>query len=268
VLLSLFIGVLIGAVLGLTGAGGSVVAVPLLMAGSGYGFTTAAGASLGAVAAAALLGVVLRWQQKEVVWVLAAILACGGVVVSPLGQMLAHHLPEWVLTASFALLMAVMAWRLWQQAQQHPEEAKIVRAALEHSETRSPICMTSETKPSWQCFQKMLPVGAVTGLLTGLYGVGGGFIIVPMLVLWAGLPLSQAVATSLAVISVVAGSTFILFLATAALPAGFLMVMPGALLGMLVGTLVAKRLAGAQLQKGLSILMVLLAVQVLFRTFF
>jgi uncharacterized membrane protein YfcA len=70
------------------------------------------------------------------------------------------------------------------------------------------------------------------------------------------------------VISVVAGSTFILFLATAALPAGFLMVMPGALLGMLVGTLVAKRLAGAQLQKGLSILMVLLAVQVLFRTFF
>lgn len=266
-LLLLLIGVLIGTVLGLTGAGGSVIAVPLLMAGSSYAFTTAAGASLGAVAAAAALGVMLRWQQKEVIWVLAGILALGGVVVAPLGQMLAHHLPEVWLVGSFAGLMFIMAWRLWQQATQYPEETKVVRAGIEQTDVRKAVCMATETRPSLQCFQQMLPVGAVTGLLTGLYGVGGGFIIVPMLVLWAGLPLAQAVATSLAVISVVAGGSFCWFLATQTLPEGFLLVMPGALSGMLLGTLVARRIAGPYLQKGLVVLMVLLAAGMLYRTF-
>lgn len=263
-LLAGLIGLAIGLVLGMTGAGGSVVAVPLLMSGLGYAFPVAAGVSLGAVAVAALTGVILRWRTGSILWRLAALLAVSGVLVAPAGQWLGRHLPAPVLLTSFVVLMLFMAWRLWQQAVQTPESTRVVRAAANNDVVcREPVCPLSASgrfEWRWPCLRRLLLAGALTGLLSGLYGVGGGFVIVPLLVLLAGLPVVQAVATSLAVIAAVAGGSFLLFLAESPLPAGFWGVATGSVAGMLAGSLLARRVAGPRLQQGFALLMVLLAI--------
>ncbi|MDP2228572.1 MAG: sulfite exporter TauE/SafE family protein, partial [Moraxellaceae bacterium] len=253
----------IGLVLGMTGAGGSVVAVPLLMAGLGYAFPAAAGVSLGAVALGALTGVLLRLRAGGILWGLAAVLAVSGVLLAPLGQWVGRHVAAPLLLSSFVVLMLFMAWRLWRQAVDEPALTLAVRAdAGPEEEDSGPACPLSSSgrfEWRWPCLRRLLMVGALTGFLSGLYGVGGGFVIVPMLVLLTGLPMRQAVATSLLVISVVAGSAFALFLVEAPLPAGFWGVAAGAVAGMLVGSLLARRVAGPRLQQGFALLMVALA---------
>jgi hypothetical protein len=254
------LGIVIGLVLGLTGAGGSVVAVPLLMVSMGYGFAAAAGASLGAVAAAALFGVLLRLGRGLVAWRLAAILAAGGLLLAPLGAAWARHWPHAALVLSFALLMLVMAVRLYVQALRQPAQTKVVRASFQAAPAAPAVCSVTQGALSWPCWWRMLAAGALTGLLSGLYGVGGGFIIVPALILGVALPIEQAVATSLVVISAVAGSAFAWFAWHSPWPVGLGWVLLGALLGMLTGTLLARRWAGPRLQQGLAVVMVLLAV--------
>lgn len=263
-MLALLIGAAIGLVLGMTGAGGSVVAVPLLMAGLGYAFPAATAVSLGAVAVAAFTGVVLRGRTGGIQWRLAMLLALSGIVLAPAGQWLGRHLPEALLQLSFMALMGFMAWRLWQQAVTSPESTRVLRAAPDAAGGgHEPVCALSASgrfEWRWPCMQRLLLAGALTGLLSGLYGVGGGFVIVPVLVLLAGLPMVQAVATSLAVIAAVAGGSFLLFLWGSALPAGFWNVAAGSVAGMLAGSLLARRVAGPRLQQGFALLMVVLAV--------
>lgn len=264
------IGIAIGLVLGMTGAGGSVIAVPLLIGGLGYGFNTAAGASLGAVALSALTGVLLRWHASKAMWRLVAVLALGGVLFSPLGQWLARQLSQEILLTSFALLMLYMAWRLWQQATEHPEEARIVRASVNAEQVTNLACNFSSTgnfEWRWLCVSRLLLVGAFSGLLTGLYGVGGGFVIVPLLILFTGLAMAQAVAVSLAVITLVAGSTFLWFISAYPLSDSFMGVAAGAIAGMLAGSVLAQRLAGPKLQKIFAALMVVLAIYMVIKSY-
>ncbi len=268
-LLAVMIGAAIGLVLGMTGAGGSVVAVPLLMAGLGYAFPVAAGVSLGAVAMAALTGVILRWRSGGMLWGLAALLAASGVMLAPAGQWLGRHLPDAVLQLSFFGLMLFMAWRLWQQAVQSPASTRVVRASAATAACPEPVCPLSASggfEWRWPCVRRLLLAGALTGLLSGLYGVGGGFVIVPVLVLLTGLSMAPAVATSLAVIAVVASSSFLFFLVDSPLPAGFWAVSAGSVAGMLLGSLMARHVAGPRLQQGFALLMVLLAVNMLINT--
>lgn len=264
------IGAAIGLVLGMTGAGGSVIAVPLLIGGLGYSFTAAAGVSLGAVAISALTGVLLRWRAGLAMWPLVAVLALGGVLLSPVGQWLARQSSPAILLTSFAVLMLIMAWRLWQQAVEHPEETRIVRASATAGQVVDLTCDFSTSGSfewRWLCVSRLILVGALSGLLTGLYGVGGGFVIVPLLVLLTGLAMEQAVAISLSVITIVAGSTFLLFMKTSPLPESFTGVAAGAVAGMLMGSTVAKKVAGPRLQQGFSVLMVILAVYMLIKPF-
>lgn len=269
-MLATAVGALVGLVLGMTGAGGSVVAVPLLMTGLGYAFPAATGVSLGAVALAALTGVLLRWRTGGISWGLATVLAGGGMLVSPAGQWLGRRLPSQLLLASFVVLMLAMAWRLWQQARWSPEATRAVRAAVPPGTCHEPACPLSGSGSfewRWPCVRRLLLAGAVTGLLSGLYGVGGGFVIVPVLVLLTRLPMQQAVATSLAVIAAVAGSAFLLFLVETPMPAGFWGVAGGAVAGMLAGSLIARRVAGPRLQQGFALLMLLLAVDMIVKSF-
>lgn len=93
------IGLLIGLVLGLTGAGGSVLAVPLLALCLHLPLQDATGIALGAVAVSAASGVLARFKDGQVLWVPALILGMGGMALAPLGQWLALGLPEecWLL---------------------------------------------------------------------------------------------------------------------------------------------------------------------------
>lgn len=262
-MLAVAVGVLIGLVLGLTGAGGSVLAVPLLMQGLGQDAVTAAGLSLGAVALAAGLGVLLRLGRGQVVWRAAVMVGIAGALTVPLGQGLARQLPEPLLVAGFTLLVMVIALRMWRQAAREPEATRVVRAGTAAAgPAPAPACPLSESgllEWRWPCALRMAAVGLGTGLLSGLFGVGGGFVIVPALVLLTGLPILQAVATSLAVILAVSATGFATWLLAQPVPAPALPLMAGSAAGMLLGTRLAPRLAGPLLQRLFVAAMLLLA---------
>lgn len=262
-MLALLVGLLIGLVLGLTGAGGSVLALPLLMQGLGQGAVAAAALSLGAVALAASLGVLLRLGRGQVVWRAAVMVGGAGALTVPAGQWLARRLPESWLVAGFTLLVAAIALRMWRQAAVDPAATRVVRAAAGEGGAQAvaacALSPSGQLEFRWPCALRMAVVGLVAGVLSGLFGVGGGFVIVPALVLFTGLPMVQAVATSLAIIMAVSATGFATYLLAQPLPALAAPVMGGAVAGMLAGTALAPRLAGPVLQRLFVVAMLLLA---------
>ena len=127
-MLSLLFGVIIGFALGLTGGGGSIFAVPLLVYGLGMPAHEAVGVSLMAVGATALGGAVVRLQRREVEVRAALVFGLAGIVGAPLGTRVGGQLPSALLLSGFALLMLAVAARMWRQATRRPAEARIVRA--------------------------------------------------------------------------------------------------------------------------------------------
>lgn len=270
----LLIGILIGLAQGLTGAGGTVLSVPLLILLAGMSQNEAAGLALAAAGLSALLGVVLRLRKKQVAWMPALVLAAFGVPLAPVGQWLGHLLPEkWVLV-SFAVLVLVVAIRLWRNATKMPEGDQTGRIRpddIDESISGGIACTVSPTgyfEMRWPCVRRLVLVGMLVGLLSGLYGVGGGFVIVPALVLFTGMTMRQAVASSLVIIVLVAASGVATFLWHASLPLeSTLLLVGGACLGMLVGTPLSRYVPSAKLQQLLAVALIVLMIATLFHSF-
>lgn len=255
----LLIGLLIGLVLGLTGAGGSVFAVPLLVLLTGMPITEAAGISLGAVAASTLYGSVrnsLKNQSNQsILWLPGAILALVGAVTAPFGKWLGLQIPEMILLTSFSLLAMVIAVRMWRGATRDPDAARVVRAG-NFANTPQPdlLCNLSHTgqfelRP--RCVSGLLVGGVLVGLLSGLFGVGGGFLIVPLLLVLSPISMMQAVSTSLVIIAAVSASGFASHLLMANQNDWSLLglVAIGGVLGMMLGQAISHKIANALLQK-------------------
>jgi len=178
------VGLVIGAALGLLGAGGSILAIPALVYGVGLPLPAAIPTSLLVVAVSAAGGLVARWRSKVIRWPVALVFAATSVPAAFAGTALGKLLPDRWLLLAFAVLMAVVGLRMLTAA---PE--------------RDGACRTIGGAVNWRsCVPKALAVGAVVGVLTGLFGVGGGFVIVPALTMLLGLAAPEAVATSLVVI--------------------------------------------------------------------
>jgi uncharacterized membrane protein YfcA len=124
----LLIGLIIGLVLGLTGAGGSVFAVPLLMLMGGSSMGDAVGISLGAVAASTLYGSLCNRRGKNILWTPGVILALTGALTAPLGKWVGMRVPEQLLLVGFNALAIIIALRMWLSATRTPERARVVRA--------------------------------------------------------------------------------------------------------------------------------------------
>ena len=259
------IGSLIGLVLGLTGAGGSVLAVPLLTYGLSLSMTDAAGLSLGAVAVAAGMGTFMRLRSGLIHWVPAILFAVSGAAFVPLGQWLNKQVPENLLLLAFSVLAFFVAWRMWMSAQRSPEYTQFVRATAASAERLSqPACPLSESgrfEFKLPCFLRLLSGGILAGILAGLFGVGGGFVIVPTLVLLIQISMFEAITTSLFVITMIASVGFINFSLHHQMEFSFItFLIGGSVCGMLLGTLLAKRVAGPVLQKGFAALMAITAL--------
>lgn len=268
-MVALIVGCSIGLVLGLTGAGGSVLAVPLLVFVLGFSPESAVTASLATVFVSALIGVAARLKYQETVWIPAISFAVGGMAFAPLGVYLAGFFsPHWHL-GTFIILMFVIAARMLWQSVHDPEIALYVRAETDGSgEFSAPMCPLSENnqfQPRIRCISMLGLGGALTGILSGIYGVGGGFLIVPFMTAITQLSMRQAVGTSLFVITVISGVGFFSYILKAgglsiATSPALVVVIGGAIVGMLVGTLLSRKIAGPRLQQLFVVAIIVMAI--------
>jgi len=265
----LLIGLIIGLVLGLTGAGGSVFAVPLLMLMGGLSMGDAVGISLGAVAASTLYGSIRNWRGKNILWVPGVILAVTGAFTAPLGKWLGMQIPELWLLVGFNALAIIIALRMWLSATRTPERARVVRAGNFSAEP-SPglLCNLSKTgqfelRP--RCVSGLVIGGTLVGLLSGLFGVGGGFLIVPLLLALSPISMAQAVSTSLIIIAVISGSGFVSHLVMDQELSGWVLALVGlgGVLGMMLGQAISHKIANAMLQKLFSICLIAVSITTL-----
>jgi len=270
--LSILFGALVGFALGLTGGGGSLLAVPLLVYGLEIAPREAFGISLAAVGAMAIVGVVPRLRAGQVEVGTGLLFAVAGMLGAPIGTWTAGKIPESALLAMFAALMLFVAWRLWNESQ---GTGKTLQAACEsESETNGegPACQRTadgKLRLTSRCAVLIAVVGFVTGCLSGMFGVGGGFVIVPALVLFSGMPIYRAVATSLLVIVLVSISGVASHFANGrgiSLEVTSLFVL-GGVIGMSLGGLLGKRLPAPVLQKVFASGIVAVAIFIVSKTF-
>lgn len=270
--LGLAFGAVVGFSLGLTGGGGSIFAVPLLVYGLGVRPREATGVSLAAVGATALVGGLRRLARGEVEVRTGLLFALAGMIGAPAGTWLGDRVPDALLLGMFAVLMVGVAARMWLQAQRHPEDARALRASYSNSDNdQGPSCRrdpSGRLHLTSRCFAVLIVTGLVAGILSGLFGVGGGFVIVPALVLVTGMGIHRAVATSLLVIALVSASGVASSLvAGRPLPlelAGLFLI--GGIAGMEMGTLASRRLGGPGLQKLFAAAMVVVAVFIVIKS--
>ena len=266
--LSIIFGTLVGFALGLTGGGGSLLAVPLLVYGLAVAPREAFGISLAAVGATALVGVVPRIRAGQVEVGTGILFAIAGMLGAPLGTWVAGMIPETALLSLFSALMLVVAWRLWSKSR-----AKDANSPVSCDGTnRGATCQRTadgQLRLTSRCALLLTLVGLVTGFLSGMFGVGGGFVIVPALVLFSGMPIQKSVATSLLVIVLVSISGVASHFAAGrgiSLELTGLFVL-GGVTGMSIGGVVSKRLPAATLQKVFAMGIVAVAVFVVGKTF-
>lgn len=265
-ILSLIFGGIVGLSLGLTGGGGAIFAVPLLVYGMSIDPRQAVGISLAAVGVTSLAGFFGRWKSGQVEIATGLMFAVAGMIGAPIGSWMSDAIPESVLMTLFALLMLVVANRMWRKADSSSAD---VTFTLEEEggptcrrDAAGELCLTSP------CALLLGVVGVLTGVLSGLFGVGGGFVIVPALVLFSGMAIRRAVGTSLLVITLVSASGVASHLwAGRDIPIETtLYFIIGGVLGMFLGIWASRLLSGPALQKVFAVAIVAVAIFVILRT--
>ena len=258
------LGALVGLVMALTGAGGGILAVPLLIFGLHLTVQQAAPVSLLAVGAAATLGALLGLREGVLRYRAAVLIGGMAMVMAPLGVWLAHRLPSRPLLVGFA---AVLVWTAWHMFRLDQAVAPHVSAAARQQRCRiDPRDPDGRLRWTASCARALGSTGLAAGLLSGLLGVGGGFVIVPSLTHHTDLDSRSITATSLAVIALAALSGIVTASGQGSLNwplAGTFG--GGAVLALLAGRGVARHLPSAVLQRSFAAVSVFVALLMLVR---
>ena len=246
------LGLSVGVVLALTGAGGGILTVPLLIFVVGLDLPQAAPIGLMAVGLAAWVGAMVGLRDGIVRYKAAALMACSGVLLAPAGVWVAGRVAHDMLALLFALVMFWVAFRAFRRPPTDDSAPKAVPCRLKPQ--------TGRFHWTYRCAAIVAASGTLTGFLSGLLGVGGGFVLVPALSRFSDLPMRSITATSLAVISLVSVSG----VSSSALAGNidWAVAIPfsvGAVAGMLMGLLISARLPGPLLQKGFGLIAIIAA---------
>ncbi|WP_010535256.1 sulfite exporter TauE/SafE family protein [Brachybacterium squillarum] len=245
--------VLVGLSLGLLGGGGAILTLPLLTTVAGLGPREAVGGSLLVVGSSALLGVLLRRRGGGIRWRAALVLGGGGVIGAQLGQVFGRQVPPAVLMVVFGLVMLVSA--------AHMIRGRRPRGPADEGAGSPPGSHDAAPRVSWV---RTALLGLGVGVLTGFVGAGGGFLLVPALVLGLGLPMPVAVGTSLVVIAANSVSGLAGYLAAGGSVGPMVLgVTAAALLGTVLGTRLAGRVPAAALRRGFGVLVLVVGLGVL-----
>lgn len=189
--LSVISGSLVGFVLGLVGGGGSIIAVPLLLYVVGIGSPhLAIGTSAIAVSLSAFSNLINHAQKGTVKWPCAWTFSAAGVAGAWGGSSLAMRVPGDQLLALFGVVMVIVG---------------VVMALRKDAEGNPDIRLNFST--ARQLLPLLLLVGLGVGALSGFFGIGGGFLIVPGLMLATGMPIAYAIGTSLVAVTIFGATT-------------------------------------------------------------
>jgi uncharacterized membrane protein YfcA len=202
-IIAVVLGLLVGGSLGALGGGGSTLAVPILVFVAGMQAQDATTASLLVVGIASAFGVIGHFRNGNVRLGAGIAFGLAGIVGSRVGTLINRQVDERVLLGAFAVLILFVAIRMYRSvgpksAEIEPvAEATAGGAALVAAE---PTVKRSRPDLSVAALSKLALAATAVGLLTGLFGVGGGFAVVPALTLLLGFPAKEAIGTSLVVI--------------------------------------------------------------------
>lgn len=237
-LLSFLLAALVGVSLGLLGGGGSILTVPILVYVVGFGAKTAIAMSLPIVGATSLVGALGHWRAGNVRLQPALLFGLAAMAGAFAGARLAALLGGAVQLAILGLVMLAAAVSMFRDG------IGGKRSAREDSERAlAPVLAAA--------------VGIGVGVLTGIVGIGGGFLIVPALVLFARVPMKQAVGTSLLVIAMNSAAGFAGYLGRVAVPWAFVANFTSiAILGILAGTALVRHLSQHQLKRAFAVFLV------------
>lgn len=232
----------VGILLGLMGGGGSILTVPLLMYVGGMGARAAIGVSLLVIGVSSIAALVPHAIAGDVRWRVGAIFGGAGMIGAFLGARVAGFIPEAFLIGGFGVMMVFTAVALFRCRTCDGDEADQGKA------------------PAGGKVRLMLQ-GLGVGLLTGMVGVGGGFIIVPTLTLFSRLPTRAAVGTSLMVISLSSLAGFTGHAAAFNTDARFVAGLIGACAtGSVIGSVFADRIPQRILRRGFAAMVMAVAV--------
>ncbi|MCC6705989.1 MAG: sulfite exporter TauE/SafE family protein [Gammaproteobacteria bacterium] len=236
-------GLTIGILLGLTGGGGSILTVPLLVYVVGLDAKVAIVTSMLIVGVTSLAALLSHSRAGRVAWRTGVIFGLAGMVGAYAGGALAQHLADAFLLLLFASVMVSSGLAMLRRSC----AAKSVAHAAAPAERR---------------IQRVLADGFGVGMVTGLVGAGGGFLVVPALALLGGLPMHTAIGTSLLVIVMNCGAGIASYALTSHVPldvdsATVISVL--SIAGTLVGARLARRVSPTQLQRGFGVFVLLVA---------
>lgn len=235
--------VFVGISLGMLGGGGSILTVPLLVYVAGLDAKVAIAASLFVVGVTSLAGMISHARQGRVQWRTGLIFGVAGMVGAFLAGLVGGHLPGGVLLTAFAVMMMATSLAMLR-GRKTPVAHQSVDGGL-------PV-------------KRIVLDGFVVGVVTGLVGAGGGFLVVPALVLLGGLPMSVAVGTSLLVIAMKSFAGLAGYLSSVQLPWGLVLaVTAAAVVGSVVGGRLAGKVPETQLRKAFGWFVLVMGVFVL-----
>ena len=254
------LGFVIGLCLGALGGGGSILAVPVLVFVAGQTPSEATTTSLLVVGVASVVGAVGHWRHGRVR--VGPGLAFGflGIAGSLAGSALNRRLDGDVLLLAFAGLILIAAWRIVAGC---PSCTRVgERDALRDTTgPRADGGVTVRARPATSTrILKLVAAGTAVGFLTGLFGVGGGFVIVPALALVLRYPMPEAIGTSLVVIGVNTAMAFAARLGGTIDWGTTLLFTAAATAGVGAGTRIADRIEPQTMQRAFAALLLAVAL--------
>lgn len=206
------VGVLIGIASGLLGIGGGTVMVPIFRLAFGMSATMSTATSLFAIIPTSISGAISHVKGKTCIPALGIAAGLGGACLSPVGVWLAQLSPDWLVMLAAALIIGYSAINMFKKAfklRPAGQPAIGVDAAAAASLTSSgDAAAAAPTADDSSLSRKQLlqgaAIGLVAGLASGYVGVGGGFIMVPLMLSIIGIPMRKASGTSLIAVMILA----------------------------------------------------------------
>jgi uncharacterized protein len=250
-LLGLALAALIGLSLGVLGGGGSILTVPIFVYVLGFDAKEAIAMSLAVVGAVSAFGAAGHWRAGNVelrVGIVFGVVAMAGTY---LGARLAVYFTGAAQLALFAVVMLLAAVFMLRGGE--PVAAAVAPGAAPLPVARMPLPL-------------IVVEGLAVGVLTGLVGVGGGFLIVPALVLLGRLPMKQAVGTSLLVIALKSVAGFVGYLGQVEVPWAFMTLFTAvAVVGILVGTRLVRHVSQGALRRAFAVFLLVMGAFILYQ---